>query len=128
MIEPSYEYSITRCQICKDTVDYSYQQYLELLKFLREEIFLMRPHFYNRQAHGKSVKWYWYSVPSGVFTESETTHSYLFIMRLEKLLKSKFPDFCDKISVVVNNQFSYKRSVIVRFKYHNRYEEFFENE
>ncbi len=122
-----YERCIVRCPICKEFVNTSYPQYLELLKFLREEIFFIRPHFYNRQAHGKSAKWYWYSVPNDVFTISEHHNHCIFITRLEKLLKKKFPDFYDKISVTVNSYepFAHQKSVIVKFKYHKRHEGFF---
>lgn len=122
-----YERCIVRCPICKEFVNSSYPQYLELLKFLREEIFLIRPHFYNRQAHGKSLKWYWYNLARGVIPEREQDNNYLFKERLEESIRRKFPSFYRRVLIrlvdgnVSNRRMGHLKAIIVKFQYHEEF-------
>lgn len=125
-MKPLYDRIWVTCPICKSEIKYSYQNYLELLKFLREEVFLQRPDFYNKRAHGRTVKWYWYNLSRGVIPNHEQDNNSLFIKRVENSIRRKFPYFYRRVNIKLvsdSDRHHHLKAVIVSFKYHGEFQD-----
>ena len=123
-MKPLYDRIWVTCPICKEEIRYSYQEYLELLKFLREEVFFQRPDFYNKRAHGRTVKWYWFNLSNGVISNREQDYNSLFIERVKELIRRRFP-FYRKVNirlVSASDRHHHLKAIIVSFKYHGEFQ------
>ena len=118
-----------RCSRCKMIIDEVYPEYQELLLFLSKYLFYVRPDFYNKRRHGRSIKWYLNSLRT-IMTSEEKENIFEFKHRISRILKSEFPRLESRIKVSLSESYSHGRreyvpggGIIVSFKYHGEFNE-----
>jgi hypothetical protein len=119
-----------RCSRCKDSLNEAYEEYQELLRFLSKHLFFTRPDFYNKRRHGRSIKWYLYSLRS-VITRDDRENMFELKHRISRILKSEFPRLESRIKVSLTESYEGGRrrdyapggGLIVSFKYHGEFNE-----